>query len=239
MKILIKILSLLILMGSLSSAQVYKRIVISTNIPGTMIFIDDSLSSRGSLNALIETGMHFIIIKENGRGWNKKVIEDTIFVKSSDEEINLNYNFEENLYLETAPEDVYVFENDSLIGHTPLYLSSRIKNISLSKPKYTPKQINLNKLDISKPISLEFIGKENNRSFVKSTLFKLLIGSAVALGTTAAYFKIKADNKHDKYLETRNKKYLDETDKLDLYSGIAFGMLQINFGVLIYYFLTQ
>lgn len=79
----------------------------------------------------------------------------------------------------------------------------------------------------------------NGESFFTSSTFKILIGSAAVLGSVAAYFKIKADRKYDDYLNTKDQSTLDEVDRLDLIGGISFGLLQINFGYLIYKFLTD
>ncbi|NJD23660.1 MAG: hypothetical protein FIA82_13500 [Melioribacter sp.] len=89
------------------------------------------------------------------------------------------------------------------------------------------------------PNIYEYINKNKAESFFGSGTFKILIGSAAVLGGVAAYFKIKADKKYDDYLQTKNHSMLDEVDRLDLYSGVAFGLLQINFGYLIYKFLTD
>ena len=79
----------------------------------------------------------------------------------------------------------------------------------------------------------------NGENFFTSTTFKILIGSAAVLGGISAYFKIKADKKYDDYLNTKNQSTIEEVDRLDLISGISFGLLQINFGYLIYKFLTD
>ena len=89
------------------------------------------------------------------------------------------------------------------------------------------------------PNIYEYINKNKAESFFGSGTFKILIGSAAVLGGVAAYFKIKADKKYNDYLQTKNHSMLDEVDRLDLYSGVAFGLLQINFGYLIYKFLTD
>lgn len=82
-------------------------------------------------------------------------------------------------------------------------------------------------------------GTNGENFFTSGTTFKILISSAAILGGVAAYFKIKADKKYDEYLITRNQTTLDEVNRLDLMSGISFGLLQINFGYLIYKFLTD
>ncbi len=75
--------------------------------------------------------------------------------------------------------------------------------------------------------------------FIDSDLFLISVGSAIIFGTTAAYLKLEADKNYNKYLSTTNIKYLDKTNRLDLYSGISLGIMEINFGYLIYKFLTD
>jgi hypothetical protein len=81
--------------------------------------------------------------------------------------------------------------------------------------------------------------KQKDPDFIDSDLFLFVVGSAVAFGATAAYLKFEADDNYDKYKLTNNKKYKDRTDRYDLYSGIALGVMEINFGFLIYKFLTD
>jgi hypothetical protein len=109
----------------------------------------------------------------------------------------------------------------------------------LERKDYASKKISLLSKPIQQNIELEYLGSGKKKPFIKSALFKVLVGSALALGATAAYLKLEADKKFDKYIETRNRNYLDETDRFDIYSGIAFAALQINFGALLYFFLTE
>ncbi len=93
---------------------------------------------------------------------------------------------------------------------------------------------------VNKIYHLEFSGAEkSNEDFFESAWFKVLLGSAAAFGAAAAYFKIHADKKYDDYIKKRNSAILDEVNKLDLYSGIALSMLQINIGYLIFRFLSD
>lgn len=84
---------------------------------------------------------------------------------------------------------------------------------------------------------IEFKEKEPN--FIDTDLFLISVGSAIIFGATAAYFKIESDKNYDKYLKTNDKSLLNKTDRYDVYSGIALGALEINFGFLIYKFLTD
>lgn len=81
--------------------------------------------------------------------------------------------------------------------------------------------------------------KKREPNFIDTDLFLILVGSAVALGATSAYFKLESDKYYDKYLMTNDKQQLNKVDDYDLYSGLALGALEINFGFLIYKFLTD
>ena len=91
-------------------------------------------------------------------------------------------------------------------------------------------------INSNQPVQLEFIGRQKKEKFVDTQWFKILIGSAVALGVTSAYLKIQADQTYDQYLQEHDKELLKKTERLDTASGITFGLLQVNFGILIYNF---
>lgn len=86
---------------------------------------------------------------------------------------------------------------------------------------------------------VDFSAVVKKDNFFRTHMFKILTGSAVLLGGIAAYYKQRADKEYDKYIETGKKEYLDRTNSFDTISGVAFGTLQLNFGALIYFFLTD
>ena len=141
--------------------------------------------------------------------------------------------------MDTDPQDVYVFSNDSLIGYTPLYLKPGFKSLVLEKPDYLSKEITFDEISLNEKIKLDFIGEENNGSFYESTIFKVLVGTAIALGAATAYFKLEADNRFEEYKITGDPELLNQTDRLDIISGVSFVALQINFGLIIYLFLSE
>lgn len=87
--------------------------------------------------------------------------------------------------------------------------------------------------------NLSGLDNGNMKQFLKSNKFKLLAGSAILLGAVSAYFKLKANKEYDRYTETRLQDHLDNTDRYDTISGVAFGALQLNFAALIYFFLED
>jgi hypothetical protein len=152
--------------------------------------------------------------------------------------IFLRVAYTQEVYLKTDPDDVYIMKNDSLIGHTPLFIAPALGNVLLSKPGYTQKNINLGNYDGS-PVQLKFTGSKTNGSFYQSPVFLVFMSSAVALIAVTAYFKVKADRRFDDYQSSGTPDLLNETRRFDTISAITFAALQVNFGFLIYYFLQD
>lgn len=224
---------------SFTAAQDCKsKISILTNYPKSVIFLGEKQIGTGSTVIELEKGKYPITVRENNLSWNSQIFKDTIIISDCSTDKEVHYNFRKEVYLNTSPVNAGVFQNDSLIGYTPLFLSSINGDIEIKKENYKTEKVNLNGNKYS-VIDLEYIGPKHVSSFYKTNLFKILLGSAVTLGGTAAYFKLKADDEFDKYNQTKDQAYLDRTDRYDLISGIAFGALQVNFGMLIYYFLTD
>lgn len=216
------------------------NVKIKTNPEGYHIFVSGEYAGKSNLSMNLEAGKYVIKIADSKFGWNSTEITDTVTIKSGQPELSLEYSLEKNILIRTIPQDTYVYQSDSLIAHTPTSLPKSLGELKLWKPKYEPKFINTGNFTQSPVIELNFLGKqENEEKFVDSPWFIVVLSSAALFGATAAYFKIQADQKYDDYLISRDADLLDEVDKYDLYSGIAFGILQVNFGILIYNFLFE
>ena len=103
-------------------------------------------------------------------------------------------------------------------------------------------RLNLFKDNLYKQIDknlLTNIDNEKRKSFIDSPTFKIVLGTAIIFGASAAYFKLEADNYDSRFIDTKNQKYLNKRNDYDIYSGISLGLLQINFGYLIYRFLSD
>ena len=141
--------------------------------------------------------------------------------------------------LNSSPQDANVFFSDSLIGHTPLFVQNSFKHLTLKKNGYDDVKISFDDITPGKIVPMSYNGQEREKSFFEKDIFKILTAGIVVLGGTTAYFKIKADNKFEEYEFSGNSSLLDDTRKYDLISGITFTALQINFGLLLYYFLIE
>lgn len=136
---------------------------------------------------------------------------------------NSNFNEQDSLELFNKNKNLNIDENQ-LIKVQPM----RNWNLNVN---------NLNGMSHSFPYPIDVMVKKE--SFIESELFYITVGSAVLLGASAAYLKNESDKNYQKYLNTTDKKFLNKTNELDIYSGAALGALQINFGYLIYKFLTE
>lgn len=120
-----------------------------------------------------------------------------------------------------------------------MFIGNYSNELKLTKPGYEDKIINKNQFIENNLVSLKFIGDKKEKSFFYSTEFQILAGSALVLGGLSAYYKLKADDAFDDYQFTGDKAMLDKTNDFDVVSGITFTALQINFGYILYRFLTE
>lgn len=212
---------------------------ISTNDTSSAVFINEKYAGKGNIEIELGKGKYYIFIKDDVLKWNAKEIRDSVIIDSCGITKRLSYTFEQSIFLSSSPANAEVFFRDSLIGSTPLSINQNVSQIELRKENYKPLSVNTRDLSKNPVLNLDYIGKKRQESFFKTDLFKVLLGTAVALGGTAVYYKLKANDTFDQYNQSGDAALLDKTNRYDLISGITFGALQINFGVLIYYFLKN
>ncbi len=241
MNSIIKIIFVIVMIFSMQvfSQECKSLVSINTNDPEAIIYIDNEFKGAGFIEIFLHEGSYEMRISRAKNQWGSTDFVQTIDVVDCNINSEINVTLAEEVFLRTIPEDVNVFAGDSLIGHTPLWLAPGNGMLSLRKKQFEDMEINAGNISSNKIYELLYTGNDKEKSFVQTDIFKILIGSIVALGAATAYFKIKADKKFENYRFTRDQKYLDETRKLDLISGITFGALQINFGALIYFFLAE
>lgn len=214
------------------------KLTVNVNKNDAVVFLNGDEIGKGNISIEIERGKHELVIMQSAERWGSEVITDSIEVNNCDKPINLDYTFKQTTIVNSLP-DAALFKGDSLLGYTPIQIPLTFRNLTLQKNNYRNETIQLKETSIQPKANLNYVGNGKQGAFIESTLFKVLIGSAVAFGAAAAYLKLEADKKFDKYIETRDTDYLDQTDTLDLFSGLALGALEINFGALLYFFLTE
>ncbi|MBU1098147.1 MAG: PEGA domain-containing protein [Bacteroidetes bacterium] len=219
--------------------QNYSKLNINTNQESALIYINEKLVGQKEAQISLEAGTYKILIVERDRGWNAQSINDTITISSSSKIFDRTYRFKNSVLLKTNPQNVYIYHNDSLYAFSPAKLDVSLNTVMLLKTNFRSKFVELADLKPEIPVALEFTGTNKKEHFVDSPWFTVFLGSTVLFGATAVYFKIQADQKYDRYTISMDRNLLKDIDRYDLYSGIAFGLLQFNFGYLIYEFLFE
>ena len=224
---------------SLFSQDCKAKVTINTNADSSLIFINNNFAGRGKVVTELAEGNYLITAEESSSLWDAKRISDSLNIADCSRPKYITLNFNKGFYLQTDPQDVSVYSKDSLIGFTPIFVPEYFNSLELKKPHYKDKILYSNKISPDEIVKLNYIGIPNGKSFFKKNLFKILMGGIIVLGSATAYFKLKADNRFSQYQDTGNDYYLTQTRKFDLISGITMGALEINLGVLLYYFLND
>jgi hypothetical protein len=164
----------------------------------------------------------------------------------------ININFSEFYHINSDPFNAKVFNNDTLIGSTPLRLSREFPlsgELLFKKEQYIDEIYRLSPIDTSGRIFVKLkenrYGQTNPITFKnKETNFKterniLAIGS-LGVGTlisavSAIYFKNQANNSYDAYKHTFTQSDLDNSNRNDVYSLISLIVMQGAIGGLIYF----
>jgi hypothetical protein len=212
------------------------QVEITTDTDSSIITIDSKRIAQGKAVIELTVGRHSVQINENSYLWDGKKINDFIILEECSKKYSFKYSLPQKRFINTVPQDAAIFREEELIGYTPNYIDSDIHSVLL---KRKDEILTVDMKNISLPILLRESSHLKNGNFADSDLFKILIGSAAVLGSIAAYYKIQADQMYDDYKYNSSKTILDKVNRFDLYSGLALGILQINFGYLIYRFLSD
>lgn len=212
---------------------------IETNDSSALIYANENFLGKGKITAEVEKGEYIIVVRESLVKWNGYEVSDTIDVPECGKEYLLTYNLSDEVFVDSSPQDAAIIYNDSIVGYTPQFITLQNATSIHLKKGSSLTNIDYDALLNNKIQKIDFKPEIKTQSFTDSPWFKVLLGSAAALGATAAYFKLNADKKYDDYLIKKDRSILDEVDRLDLYSGIALGLLQVNIGYMIYRFLND
>ncbi len=245
-KIFGSLIIFVLISGSAAAQDCKSKVEIKTDLDNSLIYINNKLAGKGVVSTELEKGIYDITVTASGKEWEAEMFNDSLSIDNCRKDTTLLYSFRKQTYLNSEPQDAEVFSGDSLIGYTPLFISSEISPLVLRKTDYQTKKISQSDFADGRIVKLIFTGsprckggRQEGKSFYERPVFKYLIGGILVLGAATAYFKIKADNAFSDYQQTQNQTSLDSTHRYDLVSGIAFGALQINLGILIYHFLTE
>jgi hypothetical protein len=214
-------------------------ITIDCDIPNVILsFNGNEFEQSNQFVLQLKKGIYKITLMENSDRLDAKTIYDTINVDDCDPKY-FKYFFNEEVFLDSKPQDAKIISGDSLLGYTPLFINKDLASFLISKDGFESLSIRSDQLTGNNIFNLKFIGSTKKESFFETLQFKIILGAVAVLGGVTAYYKLLADDNYDDYKFTGSQASLDLTKKYDLISGISFGLLQLNFGYLLYNVFTE
>jgi len=169
-----------------------------------------------------------------------------------DKDTAIDVSFRYFYYFNSSPFDAEVFENDSLLGSTPLRLFNNNEltgTLLFRKENYKDYIYDMKNYDFETGanITLQSKGKETVNDLVykdRVTQFKtkrslITIGGLLAASIVGGYFAVnykdKANEDYLNYLNSGNTAYLDQSNKHDTYFVVSLVLMQAAIGGLIYF----
>jgi len=238
-----------------SSVAAGTSITIHTDIDSARVIIDGTFIGLTPLNLdSLRIGWHRLVLQHYDiESWLTESISDSIEVSAGTARV-LRYAFVQRMFLQSNPGGAEVVLGDSIAGLTPsvirLVPGSETQQIRLQKAGYEPLTINpVSSLRGVVAVDLkgvwqsgdgrpsifqetEMNGSKNLRLYIAGT-------ATVLSGVAAAYFKVRADNRYDEYLQSANPALRSETNRLDTASGIALALTQVSLGLFTYFLLSD
>jgi hypothetical protein len=230
----------------------YFYLSVKTNVENAEVYSDTVFLGRTPLDTFkIKEGLHqFKIINPISlKEWSNYIIDIDAYI---DKDTIINVDFSYFYFINSTPFNVKVFNNDSLLGETPLrfYSEKMLKGfLNFNKVDYKDKTFDLKDYDFKTGLKIELApkGKDQVNDLVymdRSTQFKTkrpllpIIGSsliAIGSGTLAINYKNTANLEYNKYLITGNNSFLDEANSNDTYFTVSIIIMQAALGALIYF----
>ncbi len=211
------------------------------------VFVDGDSIGTTPLVVQLSSGRHIlrVIAESDVNNWASEPTMDTVLVQPNSP-LSLSYSFKKKIFLNSSPTGAEVFDKDSLLGTTPLFVTSSNGTFTFRKAVYGEQIVTSNE---PKNIMVEL--KHVWQSGADSSIFReaeegrsslrLYITGATTVfaGAASAYFKVKADNSYSSYLQTGNPTQLSDTDRYDTAASIAITATQLGLGLFTYFILSE
>lgn len=238
---------------SSSSTSAPSSLSIQSIPESALVMIDAKL--EGSTPVTIDSikpGIHIVILQHPDlESWLTEPISDTIQVDRGERKV-LRYNLRARHLITTTPFGAEVVLGDSVIGSTPLVTGPKMEgqSLTLRRSGYEAAIIHLSAGQsgiVDVPLRKVWQDDGNGEPYLRDADSQgsgsagvYLSGAAtVVSGFAAAYFKIKADNRYQQFLDTNDGRLLSQTHRLDTAAGLAIAATQIGLGLFTYFIFSR
>jgi hypothetical protein len=230
----------------------HASLVIETGADTALVFIDSMRAGFTPLSATTTPGRHILrLVHIDVSSWLTGTMSDTL-VLAPGEDRRLHYEFERRFMIVTSPAGAQVRVGDSLAGTTPLLVlfppGGVLPRLALQKTGYETVPVTippgqggivratLTGLWQAEAMETPFLNDSPARNPLR---FYIAGGATLLSGISAAYFKIRADEQHEMFLQTADPARRDDTRRLDSVAAISLVLTQVGFAFLTYFLLSD
>jgi len=223
------------------------RIVdVQTNLGSANVFVDGEwmgLASKGSFS-VAEDAETLVVSPHGGDAWTVQAMSFDL-LSAPGASISVDATFPYYYRIESVPPGASIFFGDhhstELTPVTLERLDPIAEQIEILLEGFEPAYIepgqdiwNRTLVELRPVASMEiltengFVVKRKNRRWINYTAATAaFIGGALSI-----HFRTKADNRFDDFGETGNRSLKSDIRRLDMYSGVALGVMQAGVGVI-------
>lgn len=231
------------------STRAYLRV--ESNLDGSLILVDSAyVGVIGRADFLeVRPGQRRIGLAPAAVGSWVLTRPETNVTALPGDTVTVRLDFPITYRIDTTPFGATVFreDEDRSIGQTPLVFTSEtalrtaliLEKAGYASERIVPGSEVFNQHSVSlRALEDQMVpagavewnpGNRRHRWITYSAL-----GLVVAGGALAVHFKFEADDKYEEYLVTANPQTKDEVDRLDRFSYVALGGMQVGLGILAY-----
>lgn len=224
---------------------------VRSDLNGVRVLLDSVLLGITPIEPIgITHGKHILrFVHPEDNIWLHPAIVETIQINPSDN-IERIVSFPSLYHIISEPYGATIILNDSIVGTTPLrlVLEGEMHMIKFTMDGYAEaivplpsgggivnqKMKSLRDKD-NNGLSL-FLADHQSQNYLPHYI---ATGTAVAAGSAAAYFKIKADKYYKEYRRTGDNATLNRIERLDLASGISLAVCEISLIIVSYLLFSQ
>ncbi len=226
------------------------RLLVTSGSDTTCVVVDSIIAGQTPLLLdSLSPGLHTLrVFRQEDAGWPGGAAADTI-VLTGGESREVDLPLPRAWWIRTRPFGAQVYAGDSLLGTTPFLvmpdLPSNRLPIILRKQGFdsvliAPRGGTAGSMVFNlKPVwgsdwsgdSLFAVAGAGNSKMTRAYVTGAL---TILAGTAAAYFKIRADDRYQSYVQTGNPSFLSETHRFDTAAGVFLGLTQVGIAVFMY-----
>lgn len=251
------LLFLLVLEVGFCRAQERVVVLIDTNLPGATVYADSSRLGPAALGTFLvpASTSRVRLVPMTGETWSIAPVSSPLDASAGDT-LELFLPFPYHYQIESIPFGASVFletlDGRADMGRTPvLYTSPQVldgtfvvEHQGYISEELTPGQdvwnryvLTLQPVDPQEVQTAELVWRPppKRHRWIDYTAGAV----AVAAGLVSIHYKFKADRINDRYQKTGDPTLRPRVRDLDIRAGVAFGVMQVGVGVLVFRFVTR